>query len=135
MLLRLLVIKAKNENQNLFIRFRYQTSSYSFILVFALAMAGVSIYNNISAKVIHTEPDINDNDSHQQTRQPTPVRNEEKGLFYRIFECFDVMDNYNRLFQTSSNNKFLSSVAGMRLTLSLTDAYGNALKHSVVSDP
>lgn len=81
--------------------------------MFAIVTSGVSLYIKvqISGKATYIEPDINDN-GHE--RQPTPDRNEEKSLFQKIFQCFDVMDNYNRLFQLSSPNNFLSSIAGIR---------------------
>lgn len=88
-------------------------SSYSFVIVFAIVMSGISIYNNISAKVEYTKPDVNDNDN-SQTSQSTPDKNED-GLFHRIFECFDIVDNYNRLFQPTSNNNLFSSICGIRL--------------------
>lgn len=78
------------------------------IFVFALVTSGISIYNKIqiSGKARLTESDINDN---------SQVKIEEKSMFQRTFQCFDVMDNYNRLFQVSSTNNFLSSIAGIRL--------------------
>lgn len=86
--------------------------SYSFIFVFAIVTSGISIYNKISDRAGYIEPDINDNG---HVRQPTSDKTEDNSLFQRIFQCFDVMDNYNRLFQLSSSNNFLSSIAGMRL--------------------
>lgn len=78
--------------------------------MFALVTSGISIYSKIqiNGKASHTEPDINEN-SHTQAKL------EEKSLYQRTFQCFDVMDNYNRLFQMSSPNNFLSTIAGMRL--------------------
>lgn len=64
-----------------------------------------------------TEPDINDNG---QMKQSTSDKVKEKSLFQEIFQCFDVVDNYNRLFETSSNKSFLSTIAGMRLAIPYT---------------
>lgn len=83
--------------------------------MFAIVTSGVSLYSKIqiSGKVTY-EPDINDNG---HVRQLTPEKTEDKSLFQKIFQCFDVMDNYNRLFQLSSPNNFLSSIAGIRFVL------------------
>lgn len=63
----------------------------------------------MSGKAKHCEPDINDNGNINQDKL------EENSLFQRTFECFDVIDNYNRLFQVSTPNNFLSTIAGIRL--------------------
>lgn len=85
------------------------------IFVFAFVTTGISIYSKIQAsgKARLTESDINDNNSN--------VKLEEKTLFQRAFQCFDIMDNYNRLFQISkSPNNFLSCIAGIRLVMPQT---------------
>lgn len=90
----------------------HQNLFHSLIFVFAIVTSGISIYNKIQAsdKARYTEPDINDNG-----QVPSSDTIEDTSLFHRIFQCFDVIDNYNRLFQLSSSNSFLSSIAGMRL--------------------
>ncbi|KAJ6641361.1 Nose resistant to fluoxetine protein 6 [Pseudolycoriella hygida] len=90
--------------------------AFCLIFVFAIVTSGVSLYNKIqlNEKSNICGPDINDNGP---VRQPSPEKTEEMSLFQRVFQCFDVIDNYNRLFQQVTSNNFLACIAGMRTVI------------------
>lgn len=99
---------------------------HSFIFLFAIVTSGVSLYHQIQIrnKPTCTENDVNGNGITNQSPTRQSNQTKEKSTFQQIFQCFDVTDNYNRLFQTSpSSGSFLSTIAGMRLILNSSNAF------------